>query len=451
LFTPDPPRRHLRQAWGKNIPQTARTVAAGTNEVMINAARKRMMNPQSAAAPTASTERHDVLDALRGFALFGIFLANIRFFSGWEFLGAEQRNVLAGSAFGLIDFLHLAVIDGKFYTLFSFLFGLGFALQLQRLEGRGVAAARIYLRRTSILLGFGLIHLFVFWVGDILTPYALLGFVLLAVRHWSDRTLLIVADVALLVPIIGYALFWASGLNPSLGLYELAYVIMPPGTQDPMVDLRLNEWGERLQSSFGLGVLRFGYLFDTWRWPKLFAIMLLGLWAGRRLVRGELLGNTRLLVGVLTTGGLSGFIAGPILAALDGIGFDRPHSLNGLYAVIAYTFAVIPLGLAYAAGFALLWRRASGILRLLAAPGRMALTNYLGQTLIGLTVFYGVGFDQAGAWPIQGLLAFACAVYFAQSLLSHLWLQAFQYGPMEWLWRALTYGTVPKLRRTVAA
>lgn len=112
-------------------------------------------------APTASAERYEVLDALRGFALFGIFLANIRFFSGWEYLGQEQRVELAGQAYTLIDFLHLAVVDGKFYTLFAFLFGLGFALQLQRLEGRGIAATGIYLRRTTILLGFGLIHLFV--------------------------------------------------------------------------------------------------------------------------------------------------------------------------------------------------------------------------------------------------------------------------------------------------
>jgi len=398
------------------------------------------------AAPTAAAERHEVLDALRGFALFGIFVANIRYFSGWEFLGAQQRTVLAGDAYGLIDFLHLAVIDGKFYTLFAFLFGLGFALQLQRLEGRGAAATQIYLRRTTILLGLGLIHLFLFWLGDILTSYALLGFVLLAVWHWSDRTLLIAAGIALLVPVAGYALFWALGVNQSLGLYDLAYAMMPPGAEDPMVDLRFTDWSDRLQSSFALGVLRFGYLFDTWRWPKLFAIMLLGLWAGRRLVRGELLGNTRLLVRVLLVGGLCGGIAGPILASLDGIGFDRPHSRDGFSAVIAYTFAVIPLGLAYAAGFVLLWRKASGILRVLVAPGRMALTNYLGQTVIALTVFYGIGFNQAGQWSVQALLAFACAVYAMQVIASNLWLRYFRYGPMEWLWRSATYGERAPMR-----
>ena len=136
-------------------------------------------------APTAKVERYDVLDALRGFALLGIFAANIRFFSGWEYLSQSNRTALGGESYALWDFLHLALIDGKFYTLFSLLFGIGFALQLSRLERRGAAATQIYMRRTFILLGFGLIHLFIFWEGDILTSYALLGFVLLAIRAWS--------------------------------------------------------------------------------------------------------------------------------------------------------------------------------------------------------------------------------------------------------------------------
>jgi len=409
------------------------------------------MNNAIIAGPTASQDRFDVLDALRGFALFGIFLANIRVLGGWEFLSDEQRGVLAGDGYSMIDFLQLAVIDGKFYTLFAFLFGLGFALQLQRLEGRGAAATRIYLRRTTILLGIGLFHMFVLWLGDILTPYAILGFVLLAVRKWSDRTVLIAAGIALLVPVMGYALFWLFDVDKSLGLYRIAFAIMPGGDGNPLVELRIGDWGERLQSSFGLGVLRLGYLLDTWRWPKLFGIMLLGLWAGRRLMNGELLGNTRLLVGVLLIGGLSGVIAGPVLATLGGLGFDQPHSLMGFYAVVAYTFAVIPLGLAYAAGFVLLWRVASKVMRVFAAPGRMALTNYLSQTLISLLVFYGIGFGQAGLWSIQELIGFVCAVYVAQILFSLAWLRYFNYGPMEWFWRALTYGQAPAMRRVQTA
>ena len=218
-----------------------------------------------------------------------------------------------------------------------------------------------------------------------------------------------------------------------------------------MVDLRLTDWGERLQSSFGLGILRFGHLFDTWRWPKLFAIMLLGLWTGRRLINGELFSDTRLLWAVLLVGLAPGAVAGPILASLGGIGFNRAYSLNGFFAVVAYTFAVIPLGLAYAAGFALLWRAASGVLRVFSAPGRMALTNYLAQTVVGLTVFYGIGFGQAGYWSIQALLAFACAIYAVQVVFSHLWLMHFNYGPAEWLWRALTYGIRPGFRRVCPA
>lgn len=398
------------------------------------------------AQPAAKAERFDVLDALRGFALLGIFAANIRFFGGWDFLAEEDRIALGGEGYALWDFLHLAVLDGKFYTLFSLLFGIGFALQLNRLEGRGAAATQIYLRRTFVLLGFGLIHLFVFWEGDILTPYALLGFVLLAIRGWSDRTILIAAGLSMLVPPIGYALFWAFGIDQSLGLYGVSSSICPSFFSDPVTELRLATIGEQLTCSIGGGIARFGYLFDTWRWPKLFAIMLLGLWAGRQLVRGTLLNDTRLLVSILVIGGLSGAIAGPILASLDGIGFGRPHSLQGLYAVIAYTFAVIPLGLAYAAGFILLWRFARPVLKILAAPGRMALTNYLSQTAIGLIVFLGIGFDQAGLWSIQSLYLLVGAVYVGQIVFSNFWLSHFQYGPMEWIWRALTYGTVPKMR-----
>ena len=399
------------------------------------------------AQPAAKAERYDVLDALRGFALLGIFAANIRFFGGWEFLGADDRTALGGEGYALWDVLHLAVLDGKFYTLFSLLFGIGFALQLSRLEGRGAAATQIYLRRTFVLLGFGLIHLFVFWEGDILTPYALLGFVLLAIRGWSDRTLLISAGLSMLVPPIGYALFWAFGIDQSLGLYGIASGICPSFFSDPIAEIRLATISEQLTCSVGGGIARFGFLFDTWRWPKLFAIMLLGLWAGRQLVRGTLLNNTKLLVGILLIGGLSGAIAGPILASLNGIGFERPHSLQGLYAVVAYTFAVIPLGLAYAAGFILLWRIARPVLSILAAPGRMALTNYLSQTVIGLIVFLGIGFDQAGQWSIQSLYLLVGAVYLGQILFSNLWLSRYQYGPLEWVWRALTYGGAPRMRR----
>ena len=391
-------------------------------------------------APTAKVERYDVLDALRGFALLGIFAANIRFFSGWEYLSQSNRTALGGESYALWDFLHLALIDGKFYTLFSLLFGIGFALQLSRLERRGAAATQIYLRRTFILLGFGLIHLFIFWEGDILTSYALLGFVLLAIRGWSDRALLIAAGVSLMVPPIGYALFWTFGIDQSLGLYGVGSALCPAFFSEPVSELRLATVGEQLMCSVGGGFTRFGFMFDTWRWPKLFAIMLLGLWAGRQLVRGRLLGNTKLLTTVFVMGGLSGAIAGPILASLNGIGFLRPHSLQGLYAVIAYTFAVIPLGLAYAAGFVLLWRAARPVLKVLAAPGRMALTNYLAQTAIGLIVFLGIGFDQAGLWSVQSLLLFVGAVFLGQIVFSNLWLSRFQYGPLEWIWRVLTYG-----------
>ena len=396
--------------------------------------------------PTQADQRYLVLDALRGFALLGIFLANVRFFGGWEFMSAEQRDAVSGPSYETIDFLHFALLDGKFYTLFSLLFGMGFALQLQRLEGRGAAAERIYRRRTAVLLVIGLIHLFFFWAGDILTPYALLGFVLLAVRRWSDRTVLMAAGIAYVTPVIGYCLFWVLGISPNLGLYPFSFSMMPEGVQDPLAGLLLTDWGARAQMTFAEGVLRFGYLAESWRYPKLFAIMLVGLWAGRKLMRGELLENTRLLLWVLLIGAVCGVVAGPILGHLGGLGFFRPHSVEGLAAVIAYSFAVIPLGFAYAAGFVLLWQKAPSILMVFAAPGRMALTNYLSQTLLGIAVFYGVLGGLAGHMSIQMMLLIALGFYGVQVVFSHLWLKRYQFGPMEWVWRALTYGEAPVLR-----
>ncbi|RYE03364.1 MAG: DUF418 domain-containing protein, partial [Sphingomonadales bacterium] len=128
------------------------------------------------AAPVSATERMDLLDGLRGFALLGILLANIDYWSGWLFLTPDQAAALAGGTQAHVQHvLHKLLIDGKFYTIFSLLFGLGFTLQLSRLEKRGADGVAIFRRRLLALLAIGLVHLWLIWDGDILTLYALLG------------------------------------------------------------------------------------------------------------------------------------------------------------------------------------------------------------------------------------------------------------------------------------
>ena len=173
-------------------------------------------------ASTPAAERILLLDALRGLALFGILLANIRYWAGWNFLDEEAKKALAGPSADVFDFLHTVLIDGKFYTIFSLLFGMGFALQLSRLEAKSAPATATYVRRMLVLLGIGLTHLLLIWVGDILALYALCGLALLAVRRWPGRWLLLAALILIVIPVIGQAVAWISGSPIETGLRGLA-------------------------------------------------------------------------------------------------------------------------------------------------------------------------------------------------------------------------------------
>ena len=389
--------------------------------------------PDGAARAATAAERIDVLDALRGLALWGILFANILIFSGWEFIPPDGQQQLGGLvASETVNLIHYGLIDGKFYTLFSLLFGIGFALQLHRLEARGADGVRIFRRRLVVLLGFGLVHLVLLWLGDILTLYALLGLLLPFVRHWSERRLLWGAILLLLVPIPSAALFEALAFDPFA-------VAMPiSGSIAAMFHHPLTSplaW----QSETGLGSLlaynlsgppiRVAMLIENWRIPKVLGIMMLGMLLGRRLVAGTLLGDRRLLWRTLTWGLIVGL---PLSAwcALAGFGQDSVQAVIG----------TAPLAFAYAAGFVLVWPRARRGLGLLVAPGRLALTNYLMQTLLCIVIFYGVGLGLGGKVGPGTIWLIGAAIFAAQILASNLWLRHFDQGPMEALWRRLTYG-----------
>jgi uncharacterized protein len=396
--------------------------------------------------------RYDVLDALRGFALLGICLANIPVFAGWIFVEPAAKKDIFGA--GFYDAFLLFSIDGRFYTIFSFLFGLGFALQLSKIkESSTSAAASRYLRRISILLIIGLFHNFFLWIGDILTLYALLGFALFAVRKLSDRSILSLAGLMLLLPIPGYIVFWYFDIAPDLGLYALTSRI---AGGDGSLGVFFTRWIESMttsdimtffQKNLEIGVGRFGYYFDTWRIPKVFGVMLIGLWAGRQLVAGNLLENKRLLKRVCTIGLLIGLFSSIFYTQLEGLDSFSGHSNEGFWSVAAYMLAVFPTGFGYIAGFTLIWLSSPSVLRVFAASGRMALTNYLTQTLISIFLFYGIGLGLGiSGGPISFVIT-ALSIVIVQTLLSNIWLKHFEFGPIEWLWRCGTYGKMFKIRK----
>ena len=389
--------------------------------------------PNEGAAP--GRDRIEAIDALRGLALMGILLANMLYWSGWLFMKPEQKVALAGvEQVDIEHFVHQFLIDGKFYTLFSLLFGMGFALQLQRLEKRGIDGVRIYYRRVLILLGFGLIHVTLIWDGDILTLYALLGLLLPLFRNWSERALAWAGVILLfLVPIVGATSFDALGWKPERYFYDLSDRITAgfgESPSDPIAWLRRGDPQAFFHWALSGWPYAIGTRIEGWRIPKVLGIMLIGLLLGRRLARGELLGDRKLLWRALIGGVALGVPFSLAYALIPNLGQDSLPSILG----------TAPLGFAYGAAFLLAWPRANSVLGKLAAPGRMALTNYLTHSLLGIILFYGIGFGLVGTLQPWQFYLVAVAIFAAQMVASQLYLARHTQGPMEALWRRLTYG-----------
>ncbi len=405
------------------------------------------------AGPISNRERITVLDGLRGLALLGVSIANLATFTGWMFMSPEARAAFSTAAIDSpVWFLMHVFVDGKFYTLFSLLFGIGFAVQMTRAEARGDAFASRFRRRLFVLLGIGLVHLALIWPGDILTLYALCGFALLLFRARADRTLLTWAAVLLVLPVVQYAAMWAVFdpndptllviVNPGLVLFSVGDAATRALGIDGMTAFQTGGWGDVLKTNLVGVFYRYGDLFWSGRFFKVFGIFLIGLWAGRRLMAGTLLGDTRLLRRVLVWGLAVGLPANIALGVVMGGPGDFPPGPAGMQKAAAYALGVVPLALAYAAAYALLWRREAWrpVLGVAAPVGRMALTNYLAQSLLGIGLFYGIGLGLWGrvgpvVWTVMGLALFA-----GQIAASAWWLRRFRHGPMEWLWRRLTYG-----------
>lgn len=392
-------------------------------------------------AAVGSKERIETLDALRGFALFGILLANILYWSGWIFRTPEQLLAFAGADTILWQYrFHHMLIDGKFYTIFSLLFGAGFALQLGRLQARGADGLRIYRRRVLVLLAIGTFHSLLIWDGDILMLYALLGLLLPLFYRWSERRLLVAAALLIfVVPLLGIWGFERLGWAPHRYLYDFADAIVWKLGIDPSLD-KVLDWLLRDDlrgwvAWQGTGTIySLGTRIETWRIPKVLGIMLIGLVVGRRLVSGQIIENRRLLQGVLWSGLAIGVPATLAYAWNPGMGQASWPSLIG----------TVPLALAYAAAFVLFWPRARAVLRHLAPVGRMALSNYLTHSLIGLTLFYGIGFGLAGAFRPWQFYTIAVLIFAGQMIFSRWWLDRNEQGPMEALWRRATYAGLAK-------
>ena len=401
------------------------------------------MTPPQALHPDAAParERHDLIDALRGFALGGVLMVNLASFSLYEFMPDPARATLPTARFDAIALEAMELlVNIKFITLFSLLFGLGFSLQMERAQASGGLAR--FVRRLLVLLAIGLLHGFFVWWGDILLTYAVVGLALLGFRHASDRTLL-VAGLALALLLPPMLSPWMRELLAGWPKQDMAYA---------------GAWQAFASPSLGT-VMRANLDLATWarvsNWALLFFVMgrfLLGYWAGRRGLFQRPSEHAALLTR-LFRGGLMLGIAITVLQFTQADLREQIPLLDG--AVGKFCIRVLlragplALGIAYAAGFALLFLRPGWHRPLLwlAPMGRMALTHYLAQSVLGIAVFYAIGLGIGPRWGVAGWLAAWAVIYVAQAASSHWWLARFRFGPMEWLWRSLTYARWQPMRR----
>jgi uncharacterized protein len=360
--------------------------------------------------PIAPSERIDGIDILRGLALFGVLTINIVF----EFRVSIFAQFLppAGTESAIdraLESFLAAAIELKALALFSFLFGVGLAIQFDRLAGNPRRLV-LLVRRLVVLLAIGAVHLFLIWNGDILVEYAVVGLLVLPFLFAPRWLVLMAAGAALLL------------------FLTMPLLSVVPFPSDAWIRVHVAE-AERVYGTGGLlDVLAFRvrevpaiFPLHLFIFPRTVALFLFGVLAWRTRILVQPAQHRRLLFG-LAAGGL-------ILGA--GLTVAGQWRLGGVVLALGYAATVI-LWVSFAAGQRMLaW----------AAPvGRMAFTNYLIQSLVLGWIFYGYGLGLFGRLSVVTAFAIGLGVYAAQVAFGAWWLRRYRYGPVEWLWRSLMYG-----------
>jgi uncharacterized protein len=400
--------------------------------------------------PVAESDRIELFDALRGFALLGILLVNFWGDEGTRF--AQLDTFISGA----LDVL----VSNSFYPLYSFLFGLGFAVQLARAKRRGSGSTLLYFRRMLALFLIGTVHVVLIWRGDILVAYSILGLALIPLHRLPQKAVLVMALALFVALVIG-----PSVIRPRVNARRA--LSSTPAAQELVLGARAlddrimnnRSWpGEEVNTSYAQAVrarwalhmnnIRSRSDWLSWALSDILLYFLIGLLVGRSRVLEEASARRRTLFrawGITAVIGVGGAIAWN-LGWLD----SRPW-LNQLGYIMANpgltAFYLMSITLLFT--FTARGRRAFGIF---VHPGRMGLTNYLMQSVV-MTVMsesYGLGWSPSTTAWVALNLAFFFAV---QVPLSRWWLTRYRYGPVEWLWRSVTYGVAQPFRiaRTMAA
>jgi len=390
-------------------------------------------------APIQAGERINEIDMIRGVALFGILMVNMALFKSpimdLRLPSSHPEGIEQVSAY----FIQL-LFTGNFYAIFSFLFGLGFYIFMDRTMQKGLELKPLYRRRLFALMFFGLVHLILLWSGDILLNYAIVGFILMAFRNKSLQVikkwiigLFIVSLFINMAIIVFKSIGEIFGDEKYFALIdkmtaEAFYMYSEAGLAELLSYRLINE----------VPYMLVGMLFWI---PQVLAFFLCGLYAGKTGIFNNISGNIGLFKKVRFWGFLVGGLFLILLVMVDS-GAISTHTLiamsilggiNYLASLFLFPAYVSTIVLAAQNQF---WKK---LLSPVASAGKMALTNYLSQTIICLIIFYGFGFGLYGRLTIFHGIILTVAIYLLQVFVSSLWMNKFKYGPMEWVWRILTY------------
>jgi uncharacterized protein len=406
---------------------------------------------RTSAAPVPEADRLQCLDVLRGFAVLGILVMNIQLFAMplAAYMNPTALGVPSPGDFAIWSVNHVFA-DQKFMTIFSLLFGAGIFLMTSRVAERGDRPARIHYRRMLWLLVFGLLHAYLLWSGDILVLYALCGMVVFPLRRLPPRTLLV---LGLGVLAIGSLISVAAGLTMHL---------WPPGEARAMSEEFWRPPPERIAQE--IAAFRGGWITQlpmraaqAWSFHT-DDILYWGIWrAGGLMLVGMALLKWRVLTGERTAAFYSKLVMLGFALGLPLTAWGLRHSIETGWTLRDAFFlgsqgnywGSILVSLGWIGVIVRLWQSgaARGMVRRLAAVGRMAFTCYILETVICTTIFYGHGLGLFGRVDRLGQTSVVAAVWIVLLAIAPLWLERFRFGPLEWLWRMLTYGRAEPLTR----
>jgi uncharacterized protein len=409
--------------------------------------------PQIAVAPQPVGEKERIvsIDVLRGFALLGILPMNIQYFS---MISAAYFNPTAyGDLTGVnywVWLLSHVFADEKFMTIFSMLFGAGILLMTSRIEAGGKPSTRLHYRRMGWLIAFGLAHAYLLWSGDILVSYGMCGLIVYLFRKLRPRTLLVAGLITISVApavLTGYGIksqHWSAQRVQiaTEGLWKPT-----PSEVASEIQAYRGTWRDemkfRVPDSIQMETIFFAFS-TFWRVTGLMlvgmALFKLGFFSA-----GLRTAEYWTMIFVAAGAGIPAVLYGTHRDFANG--WDFRYSF--FYGAQFNYWASILVSLGWVGLMMLASKTAvlSPLTHRLAAVGRMAFTNYIMHTLICTTIFYGHGFGLFGKVERIWQFAIVLAIWAVQLVLSPIWLKYFLFGPLEWLWRSLTYWQLEPLRR----